>query len=379
MLVEIRRAGFVNKGAQLMVRAIAAAMDGRYEDVRYAMVPNSVSAPYQLRAYNGFYQKASYYSRRVQWGGIAGLIPPGVRNSYGIVLDRELDLVLDAAGFAYGDQWGVGNLRELAQAAGRWKARGTKSVLLPQAFGPFILPKAENFVRKIAESVDLMFVRDPVSWNHVISITGERPNIFMAPDFTNLLQGTLPGYADELKDGVCIVPNYRMVDRTSRAVSDAYLPFLVRAAAYLKEHNHHPFILLHEGEKDRMLARRLCEAVPGVPLIEEPEALNVKGIIGGCRAMIGNRFHGLVSALSQGVPALSAGWSHKYEMLFRDYGYEEGIADITDTSISVETLIERMLDKKQWKTAHEKLLLESSRLKTLSEEMWQKVFALIDG
>ena len=126
MNIEIRKAGFVNKGAELMLYAVLQEMQGNYTGANFVMAPGLVSAPYEKRAALNFYQKADLWYGRIQWGVFAGLIPQKIRKMYGIVLDKEIDIVIDAAGFAYSDQWGVNTCLELANSCKRWKKNGTK-------------------------------------------------------------------------------------------------------------------------------------------------------------------------------------------------------------------------------------------------------------
>lgn len=53
-------------------------------------------------------------------------MPTGIREQYGIVLDKEINVVLDAAGFAYSDQWGPDLSEELARSSKRWKKQGSR-------------------------------------------------------------------------------------------------------------------------------------------------------------------------------------------------------------------------------------------------------------
>ena len=138
MLIEIRKAGFVNKGAELMLYAALEKMREAYPEAQFCMAPsaNNGAAPFAKRVELGLLQKAWMWRYCFQWGDLAMLSPQKIREMYGIVLDKEIDIVLDAAGFAYSDQWGDRSCQELARSCKRWKKNDTKIILLPQAFGP---------------------------------------------------------------------------------------------------------------------------------------------------------------------------------------------------------------------------------------------------
>ncbi len=62
--------------------------------------------------------------------------------------------------------------------------------------------------------------------------------------------------------------------------------------------------------------------------------------------VVSSRFHGCVSALSQAVPCLATGWSHKYQALFDDFGLPEGLLQPVDPDTAVLRL-ESMLAQRE--------------------------------
>ena len=108
---------------------------------------------------------------------------------YGLVVDSEVNVVLDASGFAYGDQWGPKNATVMAKAMLRWKRQGTKVILLPQAFGPFSSPQIRNSFRVMANLADRIYVRDAVSYNHILDLTGPLPQLRQAQILRSFLTG----------------------------------------------------------------------------------------------------------------------------------------------------------------------------------------------
>jgi colanic acid/amylovoran biosynthesis protein len=325
-LIQIRGTNFNNKGAELMLYAVLEKMKHEFPEAEFAMEPKT---PYFKRAELRFYQIAQLRIKNFEFGILAKLIPARIRERYGIVLIKEVDIVIDASGFQYTDQWGTNSCLELADSCKRWKKNGTKVILLPQAFGPYKIKSNQKSIKIVLDHADLVFAREKISYDYLVDIAGERPNLKIAPDFTNLIENIAPENFDNENNQFCIVPNYRMVDKTNKKDSESYLPFMTEVTRYAYEKGQKPFILVHGDINDLILAEKICDAVnTDIQIIKETNPLKIKGILGASSATLGSRFHGLVSALSQGVPALAVGWSHKYQMLFEDYGFSEGLLDL---------------------------------------------------
>ena len=381
MIIEVRKAGFRNKGAELMLLAIVARLRAAYPNAVLTMTPSAPhgSEPFAELTALGLYPKASLNRRGIEWGAAAAVIPRRLRRRYGLVLDREVDVVIDAAGFAYSDQWGAESSRELARAARRWRRRGTKVILMPQAFGPYSERTIRMAILRAVDNADLVMPRDSTSYRHLTEVTGEREYIRQYPDFTNLIDGVVAdGFAAE-ELGVAIVPNVRMIDKTDATSSGRYVPFMTGCARRLIELGARPYMLVHEGVDDERLAAQISAASGGIPIVKEDDPLRIKGILGASRAVVASRYHALVSALSQGVPAVATGWSHKYTELFEDYGFPEGVLSIDAEAGHIDSMLERIVDTAASQEITAQLMHSSARLKSLSEEMWGAVQSVIDG
>lgn len=377
MIIEIRQAGFVNKGAELMLYAVVQQLRQQYPDAKLTMAPAWGGADNtfeKMKALN-LYPRAWLWFKGIDFGQIADFAPKkSLLKKYGLVFNSEVDVVLDAAGFSYSDQWGINTSKELSASSKKWKKNGTKFIMLPQALGPFEDKQIQKYVKIWAKNADLIFPREKDSYQYLTDLVGEQNKIKQFPDFTNLVKGTLPEGYDASNKRIALVPNYRMIDMTSQKEGDAYLPFMIRCAKYLVAQNQQPFILVHEGNNDRMLAEKISEAVGGIPIITETDPLHIKGILGSCDATIGSRFHGLVSALSQGVPSLATGWSHKYQRLFEDYMFTEGLVSVLDSDEQLHQKIDLLIKPESSVALKQKLIKRSNELKTLSEQMWQLIF-----
>ncbi|MDP5291626.1 polysaccharide pyruvyl transferase family protein [Oceanimonas sp. CHS3-5] len=378
MIIEIRRAGFINKGAELMLHAVVQRLRERYPEAKLTMAPiyGGADDTFDKMLKLNLYPKAWFWRKGIDF---TQFIPNRLLKAYGLVTTNEIDIVIDAAGFSYSDQWGPASSRELSASSKKWKKNGTKLIMLPQAFGPYEKSNIIKYVKIWAENADLIFPREKDSYRYLTQLVGEKEKIKLYPDFTNLVKGTFPHGYDPTDKRIAIVPNYRMVDKTDLKTSQAYLPFLIKVVKYLVDRGLQPFLLVHEGKNDQILADKVSYAVGSVPIVKETDPLHIKGILGTCDATIGSRFHGLVSALSQGVPSLATGWSHKYQRLFEDYGFIEGLISVNDDDVVLYKKIDLLINPESSKPLCALLAKKSNELKELSEEMWERVFSVIDS
>ncbi len=379
MIIEIRKAGFVNKGAQLMLTAVLQQLDTMGLDYELAMAPNPVSAPFKARALHGSLQKASYWRKGLQFGGLVRLFPKSVREMYGVVTDKDVDVIIDISGFGYSDKNGVGGCVELAQQC-RKARKDAKIILLPQALGPFRKPLSRWAMRQVVKRADLIFARDEESYRYLTDVAGKADNIHVCPDFTNLLEGVASSNTSIPHQGIAIVASGMMIERSDAQTGAAYVDFLVNATKFLVEAGAKPFFLIHEGPRDRLLAETIVQQVDGeISIVSADDPLEIKWILGTCRGTIGGRFHGLVSALSQGVPSFGIGWAHKYEHLFRDYGFPEGLLDPRNDWATNREKIRMLIDEEAHQRIRSTLVSKNAFLKDQVLEMWAQACRVITG
>jgi polysaccharide pyruvyl transferase WcaK-like protein len=328
-MIEARPGSFINKGGELMMRAIVEELG---DDTDLVVEP--WIAPYRDRALLGLLQKL--WVRRL--GPAAGLpvalVPRRVRRRFGIVGEHQIDAVLDASGFRYSDddRHGARSARELAHNARRWRRAGKLVVLLPQALGPFQMPAVREPFLRALDAVDLVYARDARSEAHLRELAPGDDRIRRAPDITIALAGTCPPDLEALVGSgpfACLVPNDRMLERTALEVAEGYVAFLRSCAHEVSALGLRPVLVLHETARDAPFIDRLGDALGTDPrVVTECDPLVLKGILGAAAIVVSSRYHALVSAMSQGVPVVATGWSHKYATLLDDFGTPEQLVDV---------------------------------------------------
>lgn len=364
-----------NRGAMLMLEAICEQVRLRFADARLA-----VSGPgwtHDQAKELGLWLTAGSKPRRCRRTWLLERAPAGMRHWFGHLAKEEIDVVLDASGFGYGDFWGLAKLRD--RLADRLEGRGkVKSILLPQALGPFRKPEMATTFLRALDQLDLAFVRDDISMGYVDEVAADRMNVRRAPDFTNLLQPVFSERSKGRSNLALLVPNEKMIAQKSNEIREMYFSFLTQAIDAIRRSGREATILLHEGDKDRALAETLNSRITKpVEIIDEVSPLETKAIIANAELLISSRFHGLVSGLSSAIPSIACGWSHKYRELMKDYGCEDMVVSLdapTQWNDAFDRLIAQASDGEEIQRLRELALCEKKK----SKAMWEKVFEVID-
>lgn len=369
-----------NKGAELMLYAILQEIERKYPDAK-------VYIPY-MRCKQGLdYIKTSLdfrytpFSKYVYKTHLRCIFRRLHLSSDWLALTnivRRADWFIDGSGFAFSDQFNIKDER-----VGMWKTmleslhkQGCKIVFLPQAFGPVNRTNTKKVLRLISDNANLIMPREQVSYKYLEqSGLVDMDKVAQYTDFTSLVEGVFPLNYEHLKDGICIIPNMRMIDKGTISYED-YINLLISIVKEAQKTCRPVYLLNHEGKKDESLALQCKESIgSGVEIVTGLNALEVKGLISSAYLVVTSRFHGLVSALNGNVPALATSWSHKYEELFRDYDLRDCIIPLNDISSAGQKVISFLSEEENHKMRMH-LASQTSKIQAQTRTMWDVVWNL---
>lgn len=370
MIIKIEDAGFVNKGATLMLFAIIDKLKNLYGSDLICVVDDEIGNRFEKASLN-LYQEGDFQRFR-----IPNLIPTSQMLKYNLVNPKDIKLVLNASGFSLGDQWQPYPKEFFTKKLNSYpiyKKNGAKIIYLPQAYGPFTTSSLINHIRKIEIYVDLFYARDVPSFNYLKNQFLNNDNIIHAPDFTNIYEVKKNNYYNNY---FVIIPNHRIIEKTKIANKN-YTEVLKHAAIMAYSRGLKILFLNHEGILDRKIIDEVVQMLDFKVKIEDclpPD--QIKAIIKAAFAVMSSRYHGVVSALSQGIPVAVMGWSHKYEELMKDYNAEEFLINCDLTKETIGKL-EKILNSKENDKIRKTLDIYSENQKLLTQNMWKNINSIL--
>jgi len=258
--------------------------------------------------------------------------------------------VIDVGGYQFGDPWGAKSAKNKLELVKQRIRAGELVFFLPQAWGPFSTDGIGESIREIVNTATLSFARDKTSLRELHKLVGaDNSKVCFAHDIAWNFQGDdlslgrqlIMNVAGAGKDNamtVCLVPNRQVYKRCKgQGPDNDYIVLLCNIISHLsRRHNARLILLEHQLSKDNPEERNdktLCKyilssldsALPVVHLDKTLSASQIKSVIGNCDLLLSSRYHALIAALSQQIPAVAIGWSHKYDELMAEVGLGSNI------------------------------------------------------
>ncbi|MCA4797969.1 polysaccharide pyruvyl transferase family protein [Acinetobacter towneri] len=362
-IIEIHGTGIHNRGAELMSIAISEKIKSIYPDAQL-VVSSNFGFPSDISRY-GFRPTFSIesLSKKAFISLFAGIFTGKTVNP------AKVDVVLDASGFAFSDQWGARGAKKLYYKMNILGRSSQLLILMPQALGTFNNDDVKDGCKKLFERAALVFPRDTISYQCVTSLYNEKNNkIKQCPDFTIAVKPKADESIQLPKNFVGIVPNIRMLDKLDN--KESYLSFLRKSVDTIVKYQMTPVFIVHDAHEDSNVVKLLGEGYQDFLIVQHEDPQVLKSILGKAQFVIGSRFHALVSTLSQGVPCIGAGWSHKYPELFSDFSTRESLIDDLADLEALENQISLLSQSNYRSEKSNEIMLAATKLKGQINEMW---------
>ena len=278
---------------------------------------------------------------------------------------RNTDFIIDVSGYALSSQWSI--LRSISYLLNIMfaKKHSLPYCILPQSIGPFNYPVLYKIflfpmMKSLLKYPERIFVREEegLNWVHKFRENNVEKSYDMVLQSENYNLSNIYTKKPLLKDirieanSVCVIPNCRVIERTDRNKIFIVYEKLIKE---LVAQNKTVYILRHSYED-----LGACEKIKkpfsndgNVKLIAgELNAIELENVIKQCGFIIASRYHSVVHAYKNGIPALVIGWASKYSELLKEFNqldYFTDCRDVLDANAIVYKLTKMVENYKQEK------------------------------
>ncbi len=359
--IGVLGSNFSNRGAQAMALTVMDSIRGGCGEAAITLLV--ADYPSEAEKWHDFKVDLAQWDTSTK---MFILCPRVLRKAFSRFLPRRVDHIdeallgtgelLDISGFSLSSKFDWQKSLQYVMnlmVARRLRARVT---LLPQSFGPWDYPRPARLFLSGLMSLYLkypvnIFPREEESRRYLERyVRGLRvvPDIVLTsrpPDIDVLLRdGACLELAALPDDSVGIVPSRKVYERMR---GEDFFSLYDEALSSIKE-NGFATCLTWYAEEDREICRLLLERYEGTGIIDDYfdglNSIQAEDLIRQCRFILSSRYHSIIHAYRNSVPAIVVGWADKYPSLLRLFGQEEYLLE-PENGIrrgDVKILIERL-------------------------------------
>ena len=297
---------------------------------------------------------------------------------------KSIDFLIDISGYGFGSKWSDEHNRnwlDWLAVAGRY---AKKKYLMPQSFGPldFQNDDISEYAKKVFGGFDLIYAREDSSASYLskLGINSVRmaDSVLIEHDYDpSAVIKDFEKYKEDTevknRHNIAIIPNMRLIDTGGQSQSDLLEFYYAVIDRHMDKHD--IYLTAHSGE-DLELCRKIKEHY------EEDErviiidhvlySFNYESFVSKMDFIIASRYHSIIHAYKESVPAIILGWSDKYRSLAEaakqtQYIIDPGNGNIENALLAVSGMSEKYPEER------------NTIRKNVSELQKQSCYAFLEG
>lgn len=356
MKVLITGAQFNNKGAQSLLFSVMNELRNRYQNVQIYYLPLDLGNKYLDSDYdfnivydNRFVDDFQFSIKEHVKAYIKMMLftikdkkryeKHGFHNLYSII--NQIDVMVDVSGYQLTSNAALSDNYRYIRYINLAKRQGVPVVLLPQSFGPFDYKdrKINVQIKKTLNRVDMIFARETDGKNQLEEYYGIK-NVNVLPDIvlqsSEIKHDNIFRYHKEhilstlhlnTHNNVGVIPNLQTVVHGNEAqVIQIYSLIIEELIAKDKK------VYIFRHSNDLEFCRKIYEIFENndkVFLIENDfNCFEYSEFVKQFDFLIASRYHAVVHAYKQGIPAVVLGWAIKYLEIAKIMSQEEYVIDL---------------------------------------------------
>lgn len=404
MKVLITGAQFSNKGAQSLLYSVISELRGRYKDIviyyipidnfrKYTHIQCKFTTTYDNKSYVDRKSNIKKYSKRYLKCLFDSLEIATKYKKHGIKkysdVIKDIDVLIDVSGFALSDKFSVEANYRLLRYVEDSKKYGAKVILMPQSFGPFNYKdqksELDHRITEVLPKADLIFAREYEGKEfleniyHLSNVEISLDTVLQASDikiesvFVN--KGAIEPPILQTKSNVGIIPNEQTVHHGDATKVLKVYKEIINKLLSLKRN-----VYIFRHSNDLELCRKIYEMFEenkNVHLIEdEMDCMEYSEFVKNFDYIIASRYHAIIHAYKEYIPAIILGWAVKYKELAESfdqskYVFDLGICDVGDVLSAIDSMDNNFTDE------HKKIC--SVCAKVLQNSCFDKCWAILDN
>ena len=264
---------------------------------------------------------------------------------------KKIDVMIDISGFAFSSKWGDEVAIDWLAQIDIMQKNGSKIWIMPQSFGPFDFEsnKVIEYAKNVLKKCECIYAREESGYNllqniGLVNIKRASDSVLIEKDFNPslLINNFEKCYEDIIvkeKHNIALIPNIRLIDKGGINYSTILEFYSNVIKNYGSKFNF--YLIAHTGE-DLSVCKKIKElfmkSEQVIYIDHVLSSFNYETFIKKMDFIIASRYHSIIHAYKESIPAVVLGWADKYNSVLNETAQLEYLIDLNSSAKALDTV-----------------------------------------